>query len=154
MKKMHISDPATGRVGDDTGLAPLRSSVRAACLGAVLLGCLLPASCKDDDPPPPLPAPKAVVEAEAPLELKPEDAGLPPVQEVEKPKAQPRSVGLTQCCKALRQNAANAPEPTKGYMLYAAQLCDGAVAQGQGQATAVGMIRSALRGVGLPADCK
>ena len=121
----------------------------------LLAGTVFCIACKKDEPPPPLPSPKAETEPEAPLELKPEDAGLPAVEEKPKVgKVTRRSVGLTQCCKALRQNAQNAPEPTKGYMLYAAQLCDGAVAQGQGQATAVGMIRAALKGAGMPADCK
>jgi hypothetical protein len=111
--------------------------------------------CKKDEPPPPLPEPKAVETAEAPLELKPEDAG-PPVQEkaAPKPGGTARKSGLAQCCAALRQNAANAPEPTKGYMIYAAGACDLAAAQGKDKQSAVGIIQSALKGAGLPADCK
>jgi hypothetical protein len=110
--------------------------------------------CKKDEPPPPLPEPKPVETAEAPLELKPEDAGAP-VQEKVAPKPTARKPsGLAQCCAALRQNAASAPEPTKGYMLYAAGACDLAAAQGKDKASAVGVIANALKGAGLPADCK
>jgi hypothetical protein len=122
---------------------------------AALALCLVSAAgCKKDEPPPPLPEPKAVETAEAPLELKPEDAG-PPVQEKVTPKPTARKPsGLAQCCAALRQNAANAPEPTKGYMVYAAQACDMAAAQGRDKQSAVGLISAALKGAGLPADCK
>jgi hypothetical protein len=130
------------------------SKASIATLGlALLLGSAV--GCKKDEPPPPLPEPKPVPTAEeAPLELKPEDAG-PPVQEKVAPKAGTRpSGGLARCCSALRQNAANAPEPTKGYMLYAAGACDLAAAQGKDKQSAVGVITSALKGAGLPADCK
>jgi hypothetical protein len=112
------------------------------------------AGCKKDEPPPPLPEPKPVETAEAPLELKPEDAG-PPVQEKVAPKTTARKPsGLAQCCAALRQNAANAPPPTKDYMVYAAQACDMAAAQGRDKQSAVALITTALKGAGLPADCK
>jgi hypothetical protein len=124
---------------------------RGAAL-ALVLGSAV--GCKKDEPPPPLPEPKPVETAEAPLELVPEDAGAP-VQ----PKAVPKSgtrkpSGLGRCCAALRQNAASAPEPTKGYMLYAAGACDLAAAQGKDKASAVGVITTALKGAGLPSDCK
>jgi hypothetical protein len=113
------------------------------------------AGCKKDEPPPPLPEPKAVVTTEeVPLELKPEDAGPPPVEKAT-PKATTRKAGgLAQCCTALRQNAANAPEPTKGYMLYAAGACDLAAAQGKDKQSAVSVITNALKGAGLPSACK
>ena len=124
---------------------------RGAAL-TLLLGSAI--GCKKDEPPPPLPEPKPVETAEAPLELKPEDAG-PPVQEKVAPKPTARKPsGLAQCCAALRQNAASAPEPTKGYMLYAAGACDLAAAQGKDKASAVSVIANALKGAGLPADCK
>jgi hypothetical protein len=130
-------------------VALCRVGVLSSVLGWALVGC------RKDEPPPPLPAPKAVETAEAPLELKPEDAGVPPAAPVEKPKSSGvKASGLKQCCTALRQNAANAPEPTKGYMLYAAGVCDLAAAQGKDKASAVGMLQSALKGAGLPADCK
>jgi hypothetical protein len=128
------------------------SFCRAAVLSVLALGA---AACQKDEPPPPLPAPKPVEAiAEAPLELKPEDAGAPVVPKPA-PKSGTRAAGsLTACCAALRQNAANAPEPTKGYMLYAAGACDLAATQGKDKASAVGVIRAALKGAGLPADCK
>jgi hypothetical protein len=122
--------------------------------GALALALASAVGCKKDEPPPPLPEPKPVEATEAPLELKPEDAGAP-IQ----PKAAPkptaaRKSGLQACCAALRQNAASAPEPTKGYMLYAASACDMAAAQGRDKASVVGQITNALKGAGLPADCK
>jgi hypothetical protein len=124
---------------------------RGAALTLVLGSAV---GCKKDEPPPPLPEPKAVETAvEAPLELKPEDAG-PPVQPKAAPKPTTRKSGLVQCCTALRQNAASAPEPTKGYMLYAAGACDLAAAQGKDKQSAVGLITTALKGAGLPSDCK
>jgi len=130
-----------------------RGAAFALVPGALVLATAV--GCKKDEPPPPLPEPKAVETAEAPLELKPEDAG-PPVQEkaAPKPGGTARKSGLAQCCAALRQNAANAPEPTKGYMIYAAGACDLAAAQGKDKQSAVGVIQSALKGAGLPADCK
>jgi hypothetical protein len=128
------------------------SFCRAAVMSVLALGG---AACQKDEPPPPLPAPKAVEPvAEAPLELKPVDAGAPVVPKPA-PKTGTRASGsLTACCAALRQNAANAPPPTKDYMLYAAGACDLAATQGKDKASAVGVIRAALKGAGLPADCK
>jgi hypothetical protein len=123
--------------------------------GALALALATAVGCKKDEPPPPLPEPKPVeATAEAPLELKPEDAGAPVV-----PKAAPKPTahkpsGLAACCTALRQNAASAPEPTKGYMLYAASACDMAASQGRDKASVVGQITTALKGAGLPSDCK
>jgi len=133
-----------------------KASLVALCRIGVL-SCVLGSSiagCKKDEPPPPLPAPPVVETAEAPLELKPEDAGPAVVPAPTPPKTGVRKSGLQQCCVALRQNAANAPEPTKGYMLYAAGLCDAAATQGRDKASAVGMLTSALKGAGLPSDCK
>jgi hypothetical protein len=132
-----------------------RGRWRAIVAGSTVCSCCLLIACQKDEPPPPLPTPKVETAPEAPLELKPEDAGKPAVEEPEKkPRGKARPVGLTACCRALKQNAQTAPEPTKGYMLYAAQLCEGAVAQGQGRSTIVGMVRTALKGAGMPADCK
>lgn len=134
-----------------------KASFVALCrIGA--LSCALASSlagCKKDEPPPPLPEPKVVDTAEAPLELKPEDAGAPVVEKPAVVKSGARKAsGLAQCCAALKQNAANAPEPTKGYMLYAAGVCDLAATQGKDKASAIGVITSALKGAGVPADCK
>jgi hypothetical protein len=127
---------------------------RAGAFSAAL--CCVLIACRKDEPPPPLPAPKPVeTVAEAPLELQPEDAGKPPAPVVEKPKTTARKPsGLQQCCAALRQNAASAPEPTKGYMVYAAGMCDAAAAQGKDKNSVVGMLQTALKGAGLPSDCK
>lgn len=129
------------------------SFCRAAVLSVLAFGG---AACQKDEPPPPLPAPKPVEPAaEAPFELKPEDAGAPVVPKPPAPKSGgTRSGSLQACCAALKQNAVNAPEPTKGYMLYAASACDLAATQGKDKASAVGVIRAALKGAGLPADCK
>ena len=140
-----------------------KASLFALCRAAALVGtlgwCL--SGCRKDEPPPPLPAAPKVAEpvAEAPLQLQPEDAGKPavaPVAPVAKStsahKASPS--GLAQCCAALRQNAVNAPEPNKGYMQYAAGVCDLAATQGKDKANIVGIITQALKGAGLPSDCK
>jgi len=135
-----------------------KASFVALCrIGALsfALGSTLVA-CKKDEPPPPLPEPKPVeTAAEAPLELKPEDAGAPVVVKPPVAKSGVSTAGsLAKCCTALRQNAANAPEPTKGYMLYAAGACDLAATQGKDKASAIGVIASALKGAGMPAACK
>ena len=130
-----------------------RGAALALIPGALVL--VTAVGCKKDEPPPPLPEPKPVeTTAEAPLELKPEDAG-PPVQEKVAPKTgtAPKS-GLAQCCSALRQNAKSAPPPTNQYMEYAATLCDAAAAQGKDKQSAVGMLQTALKGAGLPTACK
>ena len=136
-----------------------KASFVALCrIGALscALGSTL-AACKKDEPPPPLPEPKAVeTAAEAPLELKPEDAGAPVKEKpaVTKSSGVRKASGLAQCCAALRQNATSAPPPTKDYMLYAAGVCDMAAAQGKDKASAVGVITAALKGAGMPAACK
>lgn len=133
----------------------LTALCRSAALAAALGSCLV--ACRKDEPPPPLPvAPKAPEPvAEAPLELKPEDAGKPPAPPTPPPKGTgKKSGGLAACCTALRQNAASAPEPNKGYMIQAAGVCDMAATQGQDKASVVALIRGALKSAGLPADCK
>lgn len=128
---------------------------RSAALAGALGSCLV--ACRKDEPPPPLPvAPKPPEPvAEAPLELKAEDAGKPPAPATPPPKSTAKkSAGLAACCAALRQNAANAPEPNKGYMTTAAGVCDFAATQGQDKASVVAQIRLALKSAGLPADCK
>jgi len=71
-----------------------------------------------------------------------------------KSSASKSSGSLAACCAALRQNAANAPEPNKGYMTYAAQLCDTAATMGKEKASIVANIQTALKGAGLPSACK
>jgi hypothetical protein len=130
-----------------------RGAVFAAALGTSMLGC------RKDEPPPPLPAAPKPAEpaAVAPLELKPEDAGKPPepaAAPAPKPTAHKASGGLAACCAALRQNAANAPEPTKGYMTTAAGVCDAAAKQGVDKDSTLSTIRAMLKGAGVPTDCK
>jgi hypothetical protein len=133
--------------------------VSVACARVLVLAAALALpGCKKDEPPPPLPvepAPSATVEA--PLELKPEDAGVPP-KPVEKPKTGTgtgSSAGsLQNCCAALTQNAASAPEPTRTYMLQAAAMCTAAAATGKDKQSIVGVLSGALKGAGLPVACK
>ena len=139
----------------------LRSTVTARVLahGTLASALWLPLACKEPAPPPPLPAPKVEEKkADLPLELKPEDAGMPPIEEAPKKKStrkRSRSSGsLAACCSALRQNAVNAPEPTKQYMTTAAATCDMLAAQGKDTSSAVGLLVGALKGAGLPAQCK
>jgi len=132
-------------------IAVCRSAAWIGVLGASLL------ACPKDEPPPPLPAAPKVAEpvAEAPLELKPEDAGKPPEPAVAPKASTSKASGtLAACCAALRQNAVSAPEPNKGYMTYAAQLCDAAAASGKEKASIVGIIQTTLKGAGLPTACK
>jgi len=114
--------------------------------------------CKKEEPPPPLPAPQVVTAAPAPLQLKPEDAGMPkaPPAESAKPVTGGGSGsggGLGPCCAALAQNAASMPDPTqKMYMTMAAQACNAFLAQGMGKAAA-GQLSGMMHGAGLPAVC-
>ncbi len=145
----------------------LRNALRSAVPAARTLACgtlasalWLPLACKEPPPPPPLPAPKMEEKkADLPLELKPEDAGRPPAEAAPKKtttrkRSTRRGGSLASCCAALRQNAANAPEPTKQYMTTAAATCDMLAAQGKDRSSAVGMLVGALQGAGLPAQCK
>jgi hypothetical protein len=115
--------------------------------------------CKKDEPPPPLPsaAPAAVPTPTAPVELVPEV----PVAPSASASAEPVKTGggsvagsLKKCCAALTQNAANAPEPNKTYMLQAAAACNMAAGAGQAAPGALATISAALRGAGLPSACK
>lgn len=129
----------------------------APCAVVLAAAMVLP-GCKKDEPPPPLPVePAPVATAEAPLELKPEDAGVPP-KPAEKPKTgtgTASSAGsLQNCCAALTQNAASAPEPTRTYMLQAAAMCSAAAATGKDKQSITGVLTGALKGAGLPVACK
>jgi hypothetical protein len=143
----------------------MKQMTKAQLLTPVLLSLAFPvvaleaSGCKKDEPPPPLPsaAPAAVTPppAASPIELVPE---VPVASASASASAAPVKTGgggggsLKACCNALRQNAASAPEPNKGFMLTAAQICDGAAAAGQ--TSAMGPITAALRGAGLPTACK
>lgn len=137
--------------------ACIPSQLIAAVTLATLSG--LSVGCQKDEAPPPLPTAKVAEEKkEVPFELKPEDAGVPVPAKPEKKKARRRSGkpkgSLKSCCEALRQNAANAPEPTRQYMTAAAATCDLLATQGKDKSTAAGMIVGVLKGAGLPAQCK
>lgn len=150
-------------------LAPLSAAVAAAgaprtsgaprrATGAarILLVAALCAACEKDEAPPPLPAQQETAEAPQALTLEPEDAGLPtePAKKATRSTRSRPKTSVSKCCKALKQNAASAPEPTKGYMTYAAQICEAAAAAGQSQASIVRAIEGALKGAGLPPGCR
>ncbi len=125
---------------------------------SVLLATWMVTGCKKDEPPPPLPSAAPVATAPpAPLQLKPEDAGVAAPTPVDAGKKVAKGGGggggLGPCCAALQQNAASAPPPNNGYMLQAAAMCQALNKQGAGRA-AIGSILGLLRGAGLPAACK
>jgi hypothetical protein len=130
--------------------------VLALAILGVSAGCK---GCKKDEPPPPLPsaAPVTAPPPTAPIELVPEEPAPPPSASASAT-AKPGGVGvsssLKKCCSALTQNAANAPEPNKTYMLQAAAVCNAAVAAGQSSGAVVGAVSAALRGAGMPGACK
>lgn len=117
-------------------------SITRKLLIPIGLGLLLPvmvtscSSCKKDEPPPPLPsatAPPATTTA-PPLELAVEDAGVPDVGDAG---ADVKKIGvgkppgsLKKCCQAIKQNAANAPMPTKAYLENLAASCFAMAGQG------------------------
>ena len=117
---------------------------------------LLASGCEKDEPPPPLPQPKEEPAASAePLALMPEeDAGEEDAGDEKKPTGPYKpAMSLKNCCGALQQNSASAPEPTATYMKQAAAACYAAVGAGQGQAAVLAAVRGALRGAGMPAAC-
>lgn len=130
------------------------SAVRLACLFGLAVMC----GCEKDEPPPPLPAASAppkpaepvmlMAEEEAPIDAG-VDAGKTPTGGGRRaPKA-----SFKNCCAALQQNAANAPEPTATYMKQAAATCNALVSQGQDQNAISAAIRAALGGAALPGPC-
>ena len=125
---------------------------------AVVAASSVATGCKKEEPPPPLPSAAPVTAAPAPLQLKPEDAGVKmPVDSGIKKKVVGHgggAGGLGPCCAALQQNAVSAPPPTNGYMLQAAALCSALAAQGKDKSAVGGMLLGALRGAGMPAACK
>lgn len=145
----------------DPSRSQLSSGRAAPYLGAFALVLLAAfcAGCKKDEAPPPLPIVQAEEKkAEVPFELTPEDAGVPAAPKEKKKTRRRRSSkpkgSLKSCCNALRQNAANAPEPTRQYMTAAATTCDLLATQGKDKNTAAAMIVGMLKGAGLPAQCK
>lgn len=121
-----------------------------------LTAAIFAIGCKKEEPPPPLPSAQPVTANTAPLQLKPEDAGVPPPVDAAPPKkgGGHGGGGLSACCAALQQNSTMAPEPTKTYMVQAAAMCQALAAQGKDKAAVGGMLLGALRGAGMPAACK
>lgn len=136
--------------------------MKSFTLGSVALVSLVAASalsvgCKKDDPPPPLPTAAPVTATAAPLELKPEDAGVtpPPDAGKKKPTGGGSAGGLSACCAALAQNSNSAPTPEmKAQMQQAAAMCSAFAAQGKDRSSVAGILLGVLRGAGLPASCK
>ena len=116
-------------------------SITRKLLIPIGLGLLLPVmvtscqGCKKDEPPPPLPSATAPPTTAAPtLELAVEDSGPPDVEDVA-PDVKKLGVGkppgsLKKCCQAIKQNAANAPMPTKAYLENLAASCFAMAGQG------------------------
>jgi hypothetical protein len=115
-------------------------SITRKLLIPIGLGLLLPVmvtscqGCKKDEPPPPLPSATApATTTAAPLELAVEDAGVPDVEDtgpdVRKLGGKPPG-NLKKCCQAIKQNAANAPMPTKAYLENLAASCFALAGQG------------------------
>jgi len=125
-------------------------------LVSLVAASALAVGCKKDDPPPPLPTAAPVTASAAPLELKPEDAGVaPPVDAGKKKVTGGGGGGLTACCSALAQNANSAPTPEmKAQMQQAAAMCSAFAAQGKDRSSVGGILLGVLRGAGLPASCK
>jgi len=105
------------------------------------LGLLLPVmvtscqGCKKDEPPPPLPSATApATTSAAPLVLEVEDAGVPDVvdsgPDVKTGVGGRPASNLKKCCQAIKQNAANAPMPTKAYLENLAASCFAMAGQG------------------------
>jgi hypothetical protein len=122
------------------------------CLGLALGASL---GCQKEEEPPPLPTSKP---APTPSTLTltvddKEDAG-----KEEEPKKKGGGGGvrrgpLSACCAALRQNAANLPEPTKGHTLTAAAACEAANGSGTAPGAFIGTLTGLLRGAPLPPAC-
>lgn len=128
----------------------------------VLLGLAIPAAslmvpgCKKDEPPPPLPSAAPEPTEQATLALEPEDAGVDADADAAKKPTGPYkpASSLKACCAALQQNSKSAPPPQNAYMSQAAAVCYSMVASGQGSGTALGAIRGALKGAGMPSSCQ
>ena len=109
-------------------------SITRTLLIPIGLGLLLPVmvtscqGCKKDEPPPPLPSATAPAATSAPtLELAVEDAAVPDVDDADAGRRRSRreasASNLKKCCQAIKQNAANAPMPTKAYLENLAATC-------------------------------
>jgi len=117
-------------------------SITRTLLFPIGLGLLLPVmvtswqGCKKDEPPPPLPSATAPATTSAPVELalQVEDAAIPDAHDAADAKklgvGGARPGGLKKCCQAIKQNAANAPMPTKAYLDNLAASCFALAGQG------------------------
>jgi hypothetical protein len=115
-------------------------SITRKLLIPIGLGLLLPVmvtscqGCKKDEPPPPLPSATAPPPTAAPtLELAVEDAAVPIEDagpDVKKGVGGTKASNLKKCCQAIKQNAANAPMPTKAYLENLAASCFAMAGQG------------------------
>ncbi|MEN9577796.1 MAG: hypothetical protein RJA70_805 [Pseudomonadota bacterium] len=127
-----------------------------AVLLVVAVGAV--SSCQKEGTPPPLPTAKTAEPAKV-EELKVPDAGTKKVEDEEdKPSGKggfgkPKGA-LAGCCAALRQNAPNAPDPTKGHMLTAAAACEVANNAGAAKAGFLATLAGLLRGAGVPPACQ
>jgi len=132
--------------------------MKSSFVGSILAMavCISFPGCKKEEPPPPLPTAQPVATAAPPLQLKAEDAGVEVIDAAppKKTGGGGRAGGLGPCCAALSQNATMAPEPTKTYMLQTAALCQGLAATGKDKAAVGGILLGALKGAGMPVQCK
>jgi hypothetical protein len=122
----------------------------------IALGLVFPA-CKKDEPPPPLPSASEAPSEPAPaLTLAPEeDAGEDADADAKKATGPYKPAkSLANCCAALAQNAQSAPAPTNTYMMTAAGICQGMVAQGKDNAAILAAVRAAMKGAALPGGCQ
>ncbi len=133
--------------------SPFTSTAAHVAFGLLLSFGLMGSMCKKDEEPPPMPSATAEPTVVAPTVLtfqEEVDAGT----DAEKPRGTGAPAqSLKNCCAALKQNAAGAPEPMKAYMMAAAGACDAAVASGADRGAAMSGIRAALGGGTLPAAC-
>jgi hypothetical protein len=121
-----------------------------ACLGGLL--SLASLSCQKEEEPPPLPTAKPIpTPVTTALVIEEEDAGKK--EEPPKKGTGRRGGPLSACCSALRQNAANLPEPSKGHTLTAAATCEAANNSGSPAGVFLGTLRGLLRGAPLPPAC-
>jgi hypothetical protein len=130
-----------------TAMKNASKSITRTLLFPIGLGFVLPVmvtscqGCKKDEPPPPLPSATAPATTTAPeLVMAPEDAGFDAADaaDAKKPLGKGgKPGGLSKCCQAIKQNAANAPMPTKAYLENLAASCF-AVAKGGGMSFPAG----------------
>lgn len=134
----------------------LRTLTQSLLTPVLCLSLVALAGCKNDDPPPPLPTSKpAPTPSTVTLEIEEIDAGGEEEDEPKRTGGTGRRAGpLTACCSALRQNAANLSEPSKGHMLTAAAACEAANGRGSPASAFLGTLSALLRGAPIPSACR